>query len=181
MKKLTSLMAKHGWIAFIIMRIFRPLRNFLFANIQAIFKLPGRSLGLKWLDDMVQKSRGLLREGKYTIKQHSNILESLVRWEEDPWGGALDFKSLPWVTIYSGGGDCEDIAAISSHIFRKIGKKARTFYIWSKDGSGHVILIVNEGEVRWLVSNTKVFGPFANDKDAINYFYGDNTMFHYEV
>lgn len=94
------------------------------------------------------------------------------KWEQDPWGGKLDYSSVPWVSVVLNYGDCDDMMRIAEYVLRDKYKEGWRAYVGSTEGEWHAVYILRRGEEFWLASNQYFEGPFKNRDDAANYFYG---------
>jgi len=98
-------------------------------------------------------------------------------WKEDFLGGFLDFASFPSVMLKKKCGDCEDFAYLSQAILGD-DHNAKLCFIYMKH-TGHVILLIDDSNNFSIMSNQYHRTGFTNELDAINFFYGEDTFFHF--
>ena len=91
---------------------------------------------------------------------------------------AVDFVSIPWVTVARKRGDCDDFMALWEAILKDLGDTKKVS-VRSKDGRGHAMLLFNPtgGTTWYILSNTTVRGvdALADTHRLIRLHYGENT------
>lgn len=96
-------------------------------------------------------------------------------WKQDPWGGKLDFSSVPWVSVVLNRGDCDDMMRIAEYVLKPQYNEGWRAYIGSTDEKWHAVYILRKGSGFWLASNQQFTGPYKDKDTAARRFYGDKT------
>ncbi|KKN96802.1 hypothetical protein LCGC14_0164460 [marine sediment metagenome] len=97
------------------------------------------------------------------------------KWKQDPWGGRLDYSSVPWVSVVLNYGDCDDMMRIAECVLKDRYSESWRVYVGSKSGDWHAAYILRRGGEFWLASNQNFYGPFGNRLAAAHMFYGGKT------
>ena len=97
------------------------------------------------------------------------------KWEQDPWGGKLDYSSVPWVSVVLNTGDCDDMMRVAEYVLKPHYNEAWRGFVGSTDGEWHAVYILRRGTEFWVASNQYFHGPFQDRDAAANQFYGNRT------
>ncbi len=97
--------------------------------------------------------------------------ERKFQWKQDPWGGKLDYSSVPWVSVVLNYGDCDDMMRIAEYVVKHRYTESWRAYVSHKDGRWHAVYILRRGGEFWLASNQEFWGPYKTRDDAAKRFY----------
>lgn len=103
--------------------------------------------------------------------------ERRFQWKQDPWGGRLDYSSVPWVSVVLNHGDCDDMMRIAEYVLQDRYTESWRAYVGHKNGEWHAVCILRRGGEFWLASNQQFTGPYKERDDAAKHFYlPENTV-----
>ena len=106
-----------------------------------------------------------------TMKSIHSWMISNMTWEQDSWGGFLDYPRDSKRTLKRKRGDCEDFAGLAMEVLKR--NNIESFYFAVLEDSenlikkGHVVCLVKLNNSYYHIGNyKKLYGPYNNYKSV---------------